>query len=245
MSELVYPQDQPQFSLRSTPLLTVFAVLGMTVGLGLLYPSTLAGKTFTLLGLTMAGALVGAWNGRALRGAAYWGAAIGSIVAMFALYFIVDHLALPLLVVAMLAWGWLEGLVIGPALAAYVEVLGAETVSSAFGITAAVMAGCAAIATMTSFNGLALGRYLFWGLLALIGFSLVSMFRSFSAKVSKGYAMVGMALFTGFFLFDFARMKASDQNTWGQAARLAVSIYLDFVNFLLYLLHFLAMSRHH
>lgn len=244
MSELVYAHDSREFSLRSTPLLTVFAVLGMTVGLGLLYPSTLAGKTFTLLGLTMAGALVGAWQGRALRGAAYWGAAIGSIVAMIVLFFIVDHLALPLLVLAMLAWGWLEGLVLGPALTVYVEALGAETVSSAFGITAAVMAGCAAIATLTSFNGLALGKFLFWGLLALIGFSLVALFRGFSAKVSKGYAIVGMALFTGYFLYDFARLKASDQNTWGQAARLAVSIYLDFVNFLLFLLHYLAMSRH-
>jgi len=243
MQELVV-HETPEFSLNSRPVLTIVAVLGMTVGLGLLYPSSLAGKTFTLLGLTLLGGLVGAWKGRALRGPAYWIAAIGSFVGLIVLYLFMGALSLPLLVAAMMGWGCLEGLILGPALAMYVETLGAETVASAFGISAAVMAACAAIANLTAVDTAGLGKWLSFGLLGLIVVAVIGMFRGFSERVSKGYALFGMALFTGYFLFDFARLKQSPDNTWAQAGRLAVSIYLDFLNFFLFLLRFMSHSRH-
>ncbi len=237
--------ERPAFSLTSGPLLTVYGVIAFVVALGLSYPSTLAGKTFTLLGLTMAGALVGAWHGRKLSRGMFWGAVIAGFVGMLAIGFLAPRMSLPVLVAAMLAWGWLEGLMLGPVLSMYVEALGAETVSGAFAITACVMGGCAVTASYSQINTAKLGPYLFFGLLALIVVGLVNLFRSFSAQVSKAYALLGMALFTGFFLFDFARLKQSPQNTWSAAANMAIAIYLDFINFFLYLLRFLAARRHH
>jgi FtsH-binding integral membrane protein len=235
----------PEYSLASRPLLMVFAIVGAQIVLGLLYPSSLAAKTFTLLGLTMVGGLVGAWQGRNIRGGAMWAVFIGAIVGMIALGFLIPHLSLPLLVCGMMAFGWLIGLMIGPALLTYTDILGAETVSTAFAITAAVMVGCASIAMLTSFHaGFGLEAVLFIGLLALVVIGLIGMFRGLSERVSKAYSLLGMAIFTGYFLFDFARIKTSEQNTWNQAAFFAMKIYLDFVNFLLFLLRFLAHSRH-
>lgn len=54
------------------------------------------------------------------------------------------------------------------------------------------------------------------------------------------FSLAGMAVFAGFFVIDFARLKIDPDNSRANAVFVAMKIYLDFINFLLFLLRFLA-----
>ncbi|HEY6606582.1 MAG TPA: Bax inhibitor-1 family protein [Gaiellaceae bacterium] len=79
----------------------------------------------------------------------------------------------------------------------------------------------------------ALARYLFWALLALIVFGIVFVF----VQIPNGdliYAVAGLVIFAGLTLFDFQRLRRT-QNI-RTAPLLAASIFLDVLNvFLLFL----------
>ena len=79
----------------------------------------------------------------------------------------------------------------------------------------------------------ALARYLFWALLALIVFGIVLVF----VQIPNGdliYAVAGLVIFAGLTLFDFQRLRRT-QNI-RTAPLLAASIFLDVLNvFLLFL----------
>jgi FtsH-binding integral membrane protein len=75
-------------------------------------------------------------------------------------------------------------------------------------------------------------RSLFWALLALIAFGILEIFVS----IPNGhiiYAVAGLAIFGGYTIVDFNRLRRSNA---GSAVTIAASIFLDIFNVFLLLL---------
>jgi FtsH-binding integral membrane protein len=178
----------------------------------------------------------------------YAGAGITSLGAIIGLgiLFLIGAFAVPFAakasttagVSALAVWTFISGLFIGPTINHYAHVLGWETVFLAYLGTGGVMATCGAIGIFSGFNFSSLGRWLMFALLGLIVVGIVGIFVPFSQGVNIVYSLIGMAVFAGFFLFDFFRAKDAP-NTWESAIFVTMQSYLNFINFLLYLLRFL------
>lgn len=178
----------------------------------------------------------------------YFGRFIQSITAFFVLMvlFIGGSIAVFFLasaspfvgVTSLFLWTFTSGLFIGPAIQAYSERLGWQTVFLAFAGTAGVMAVTGAIGMFSGIDFSGFAPYLLVALLILIGVGIVAFFVSMSKEVNIIWGLGGMIVFAGFFLVDFHRV-AKGENTWEEAIRITMSLYLDFMNFFLYLLKFL------
>ena len=91
--------------------------------------------------------------------------------------------------------------------------------------------GAAGYATRRDLSGLA--RVCFWALLALIVFGIVTIF----VRIPNGaliYAIAGLVIFAGFTMFDFQRLRRTQDIR--AAPLLAASIFLDVLNVFLLLL---------
>ncbi len=101
------------------------------------------------------------------------------------------------------------------------------------GATALFIAGFGAAGYATRRDLSAIGRVCFWALLALIVFGIVLIF----VHIPGGaliYSVLGLAIFAGFTMFDFQRLRRSaDINC---APLLAASIFLDVLNVFLFFL---------
>lgn len=139
-------------------------------------------------------------------------------------------------VAALTGWTFISGLFLGPCIHTYVHILGWQTVFLTYLGTGGVMAACGAIASFSGINFGKLGNFLTIALLALIA---VGIFVPFSAGVNIVYSLIGMAVFTLFFLFDFFRL-SEEEDTWEAAVLLTMKLYLDYINFLLYALRLIA-----
>jgi FtsH-binding integral membrane protein len=88
-----------------------------------------------------------------------------------------------------------------------------------------------------SFNLSFLGPILFTGLLVVVVASIFSLFFT-SGPLSLIIALVSVALFSGFIVYDIQRIKFTE-DTMPAAILLTISIYLDILNLFLSLLHIL------
>ena len=99
--------------------------------------------------------------------------------------------------------------------------------------TALFIAGFGAFGYATRRDLSSLARICFWALLALIVFGIVTIF----VNIPNGsliYAVLGLAIFAGFTMFDFQRLRRTkDIRT---APLLAASIFLDILNVFLFFL---------
>jgi FtsH-binding integral membrane protein len=164
------------------------------------------------------------------------------IVLFFAGAFVVPFAAdrSPTLgIIAYGGWSLVCGLFLGPCINLYVLQLGWQLVALAFIGTCGVMAVCGIIGALSGRDFSNMGTWLMIALLALIVVGVVNIFMAFSHLVGMMYAGVGMVVFALFFIFDFFRLSESE-NTWFDAIMLTMNIHLDFVNFFLYALRFLA-----
>ncbi len=184
----------------------------------------------------------------------YLGAGITSLAVMILLIvlFIGGAIAVKLLenkapsvaLTVLFGWVFVSGLFIGPALHAYKEMLGWQTVFIAYLGTAGVMAGCGAVGALSGRNFSGMGRFLTFSLFGLILVGIISIFVNLGSVGMMIYSLAGMAIFAGFFIFDFWRLSQKrDDHSWGTAIDLTVDLYLDFINFLLYLLQFLGAAQ--
>lgn len=205
--------------------------------------TSLASKTFSLLAASMLFAAGGAYVGWGLGAHPFVLLAcfIAQIAGIFVLRAVRDNTAMGLLVLA--GWMILSGMTTGVAVNYYVAILGMNTVVGAFLGTVGAMSLCGVIATFSGINFKPLQKFLFISLLGLIVVAIISWFVRFSPAINLLYSGIGMAVFTGFFLVDFYRVAKSEDNSWGEAIGMTLSIYLDFVNFFLYLLRFLSALR--
>lgn len=203
---------------------------------------SLFAKVSVLLCGTMILGAFGALTGRAIRSmGAFIGLAILFVLGTIAVILVAK--ANPVAGICLLGgWAYLSGLVIAPVVQMRAEQLGWQTVFGAYLGTGGVMALCGAIGMWSGIDFSGLGNILFFALLGLVVVGIIGIFVRMSRQFNMIYAVIGMIVFAGYFLFDFFRLSKSE-NTWGDAVALTVSIYLDFLNFFLYLLQFLAEAQ--
>jgi FtsH-binding integral membrane protein len=192
---------------------------------------TLFSQTMGLVAVTAGLFALGAYLGRDLSYG--WGfvAFIASFGLLIGINFAVSR-SQQLAIGLLFGFGVLVGVGTAPTIAYYAST-NPQSVWQAGGATALFIAGfgAAGYATRRDLSGVA--RVCFWALLALIVFGIVTIF----VQIPNGtliYAIAGLVIFAGFTLYDFQRLRRTqDIRT---APLLAASIFLDVLNvFLLFL----------
>ena len=191
----------------------------------------LFGQTMGLVALTAGVFSLGAYLGRDVSGGwaiLFYIAAFGVLLGMNVAAQRSQHLAVGLL----FGFGALLGLAVAPTIAYYVEA-DPQAVWLAGGATALFVAGLGAAGYAIRRDLTPLARWFFWALIALIAFGIVLLF----VEIPGGaliYAIAGLVIFAGLTLFDFQRLRQTEDIR--TAPLLAASIFLDILNvFLLFL----------
>lgn len=191
----------------------------------------LFGQTMGLVALTLGVFALGAYLGRDLAGGwaiLFYIASFGVLLGMNVATQRSQQLAVGLL----FGFGALLGLAVAPTIAYYVEA-DPQAVWLAGGATALFMAGLGAAGYAIRRDLTPLARWFFWALIALIAFGIVLLF----VEIPGGaliYAIAGLVIFAGLTLFDFQRLRQTEDIR--TAPLLAASIFLDILNvFLLFL----------
>jgi FtsH-binding integral membrane protein len=189
------------------------------------------GQVMGLVALTVGCTALGAYIGRNLTG----GAGIALFIVAFACVFGLqwassrghEQLAIGLL----FGVGLAIGMAVGPVLADYAKSNPAALWQAA-GATGAFVAALGAFGYATRRDLSSWARTLFWALLALIVFGIVTIFISIPGG-NVIYCVAGLVIFGGFTIFDFNRLQRANS---GSAVPIAAGIFLDIFNiFLLFL----------
>lgn len=199
----------------------------------------LLAKVSILLSLTL---LIGGWGAYEFHTVTSTWEILGIFVAVLVGIFVVqiaDHsvgasLGIPLLLV----WAFGVGAMTGPAFAHYVKDLGWETVEMVFVFSAGVMCVLGALGALCSRNLAGWGSILLLSLFGLIIAQVVSAFLPHVAHMQMLYGFIGAIIFAGYFIYDF-NQASRDADTWEAAVEHTMSIFLDFVNFMLSVLQIL------
>ena len=191
----------------------------------------LFGQTMGLVAVTAGLFAVGAYLGRNMSSGAgflWFLVAFGCLIGMSFAVRKSEQLAIGLL----FAFGVLIGLGTAPTIA-YYATTNPQAVWQAGGATALFIAGFGAAGYATRRDLQPLARILFWALLALIVFGIVTIF----VRIPNGqliYAILGLVIFAGFTMVDFQRLRRTKDIR--AAPLLAASIFLDILNVFLLLL---------
>ena len=113
------------------------------------------------------------------------------------------------------------------------------TLWQAAGVTALFVAACGSYGYATRRDLSSWARTLFWALIALIGFGIVTIFIS----IPNGniiYAVLGLGIFGGYTIFDFNRLLRSNPDA---AVPIAAGIFLDIFNIFLLALNLFGGER--
>jgi FtsH-binding integral membrane protein len=195
---------------------------------------TLLGQTMGLVAVTAGLFAVGAYLGRDLSSPWGWLWFIAAFGCLIAMNFAAQR-SQGLTVTLLFGFGVLIGLATAPTLSYYTSA-DPQAIWQAGAATALFIAGFGAAGYATRRDLSALARALFWALIGLIIFGIVTIF----VQIPNGaliYAILGLVIFAGLTAFDFQRLRRSqDIRT---APLLAASIFLDILNvFQLFLLLF-------
>ncbi|CAM3977308.1 Bax inhibitor-1 family protein [Alicyclobacillus pomorum] len=194
---------------------------------------SLLGKVFFGLCLSLVSAFLGVWAGTQIPTAVIGILMIVELVMIVVAMFMQRRRAIGMPFV--LAFTFISGITLWPTLHYYAYTLGAAVVLKAIGVSAGAFLVAAVVASRTSFDFSFLGGFLLVGLLAVLGMGVVSLFIGFSTMAELIYSLLGIAIFIGYVLFDVNRIAHN-----GIAERdipwVVLSLYLDFVNLLLFVL---------
>ena len=187
------------------------------------------GQVMGLVALTLGLLTLGAYLGRNLAGGA-------SIVLFIVGFVCIAGLNLtrdsePLSVGLLCAAGLFLGLGLGGGLHAY-AVADPGAVWQAAAATCLFVAGLGSLGYAINSDLSAGYRALFWLLVALIVFGLVSLFVSIPGD-NVVYAVLGLVIFGGYTVLDFNRMRRAGMD---DAVSIAAGIFLDVVNVFLFFL---------
>jgi modulator of FtsH protease len=191
----------------------------------------LFGQTMGFVALTTAFFALGAYLGRDMAYQWGWLWFILSFVCLIGLN-VAAQRSEQLAITLLLAFGLLIGLATAPTIAYYVST-NPQAVWQAGGATALFIAGFGAAGYATRRDLSYLARLLFFALLALIIFGIVTIF----VRIPNGdliYAVLGLIIFAGFTMIDFQRLRRSRDIR--VAPLLAASIFLDILNVFLFFL---------
>lgn len=198
-------------------------------------------NTYMLLGITMIPTVIGAMVGMTMNFA--WAAqhpimfALGSLAAMFGLFFgIQANRNSALGVVLLLVLTGLMGVLLGPILQVALHLKnGAQLVGLAAGGTGIIFLTLAGIATTTKKDFSFMGNFLMIGIILLIIASLANMFFQIPA-LALALSGVAVLLFSGFILYDVSRVVNGGETNYVMAT---LAIYLDIYNLFVNLLQLL------
>lgn len=205
---------------------------------------TLFTKVMFLLTMSLGVGALGAYFGRGIRSlGAIIGLAIAFIVGAIVV-FVAASASPPVAISILLGWTFVAGLFMGPTLQLYSEEIGWQPVMLCFGGTAGIMAVCGMIGMLSGIDFSGMGTYLMIALFGMIIFGVVAMFVRMSRTVNIIHSIIGVVLFSGYFIFDFYRLSQSN-DTWPDAVRLAAKLFVDFLNVFLYLLQLYAQLNGH
>jgi FtsH-binding integral membrane protein len=199
---------------------------------------TLFAQTMGYVAITAALFALGAYLGRNLSGGAGIIWFIIAFVCLIAMRFTARKSAGATLAL-LAAFGLLIGLAFAQTLA-YYATMDMSALWQAGGATALFIAGFGAAGYATKRDLTALARVSFWALLALIVFGIVLIF----VHIPGGaviYSLLGLAIFAAFTMFDFQRLRRSQDIS--SAPLLAASIFLDILNVFLFFLRIFSGGR--
>jgi modulator of FtsH protease len=191
----------------------------------------LLGQVMGYVAATVGFAALGAYLGRDLGGGTGLLLFIPALAAIFGLNAAAAAGRQQLAIGLLFSLGLVLGLAVAPVIADYADADPAALWQSA-GVTAAFVAALGAYGYATRRDLSSWTRTLSWALLALIVFGIVAIFVSIPAG-NVIYAVAGLAIFGGFTIIDFNRLRQAD----GQSAvQTAASIFLDVFNIFLLVL---------
>jgi uncharacterized protein len=189
------------------------------------------GQVMGLVALTVGFAALGAYLGRDLSGGAGIAFFIGTFACIIGLNVASGRGHEQLAIGLLFGLGLLLGLAVAPVLTYYAKMDPAPLWQAA-GTTAAFVAALGSYGYATRRDLSSWARALFWALLALIVFGIVTLLVS----IPNGnviYCVLGLVIFGGFTIFDFNRLRSADM---ASAVPIAASIFLDIFNVFLLLL---------
>ncbi|HLY49818.1 MAG TPA: Bax inhibitor-1 family protein [Solirubrobacteraceae bacterium] len=196
------------------------------------------GHVMGLVALTVGCAALGAYVGRDLSGGTGLFVFIGAFACIFGLNYAAARGREQLAVGLLFGMGLLLGIAVGPVLAVYAKAE-PSILWQAAGATAAFVAGLGAYGYATRRDLSSWARTLFWALLALIVFGIVAIFAAIP-HAHIIYAVLGLAVFGAFTIFDFNRLR---RTTMAGAVPIAASIFLDIFNVFLFFLRLFGGGR--
>ena len=192
---------------------------------------TVFGQVMGLVAITVACAAGGAYIGRNLTGGTGILFFIGAFACIFGLNFATraghEQLAIGLL----FGLGLLIGLAVAPVLAYYAKT-NPSALWQAAGATGAFVAALGAFGYAPRRDLSSWARTLFWALLALIVFGIITIFISIP-HANVIYCVLGLVVFGGFTIFDFNRLRRANM---ASSVPIAAGIFLDIFNIFLLLL---------
>jgi FtsH-binding integral membrane protein len=190
----------------------------------------LFGRVMGLVALTCGFAALGAYAGRDLTGISFIVPWLGALACLVGLN-VAAQRAPSLAVVLLFAVGFLLGLAVGATVIAYARAE-PSVVWQAAGATGLTVAGMGAFGYATRRDLSYLYRALFFALIGLIVFGLVVVLFNIQGAHTI-YALAGIAIFSGYTIVDFNRLRRAGAD---QAVQLAAGIFLNVFNlFLLFL----------
>jgi FtsH-binding integral membrane protein len=189
------------------------------------------GQVMGLVAATVGFTALGAYIGRNLSGGAGILFFIAGFACIFGLQFATARGREQLAIGLLFGLGLALGLAVAPVLNVYAKADPAALWQAA-GATAATVAGLGAIGYAARCDLSNWVRFLFWALLALIVFGIVLIFVNIP-HANIIYAVLGIAIFGGYTIFDFNRLRRANM---ASSVPIAASIFLDIFNiFLLFL----------
>jgi FtsH-binding integral membrane protein len=174
---------------------------------------------------------LGAYLGRSFTGGVGIVAFIAAFGCLIGMRFAARS-SLQLTVGLLAAFGLLLGLAVAPTVAYYAS-MDPRALWEAGGATALFVAALGSAGYATRRDLSALARVSFWALLALIVFGIVLIFVNIPGG-ALAYSVLGLVIFAGFTMFDFQRLRHSQDIA--SAPFLAASIFLDIINIFFFFL---------
>lgn len=135
---------------------------------------------------------------------------------------------------------FLMGISTFPTILYYVSSIGSEMVLISLGITTVIFGGLALYSSQSKRDFTFLGGTLFAGLIALILISVVGLFLR-SEIYHLAIAWLGILIFSGYVLHDISMIK-NRPFTEDDVPRLALNLFLDFINIFLFVLRIVSRS---
>ena len=189
------------------------------------------GQTMGLVALTLGFLALGAYIARNFTGGSGIVFFLGAFAGIFALQFAAARGREQLAIGLLFAVGLLLGMFVGPVLAYYAKSDPAPLWQAA-GATGGFVLAAGSYGYATRRDLSSWYRTLFWALLALIVFGLITLFVSIPGS-NIIYCVAGLAIFGGLTIFDFNRLRRANL---ASAPLIAASIFLDVFNIFLFFL---------